>query len=197
MKVAVFIYLLIFYGLLGGLRSYVLYRRTGINPFKLKRDDSIQGFSLMIFKIVFVLITSVVALYSFGGEFYNYVVPIPFMTGNNIFQIIGGSLSIVALAWCFTAQWHMKDSWRIGFDESERTELVVDGLFKYSRNPIFLGMLISGIGLFFFLPSAITCVTVMMSWISISIQIRLEEAYLYTKHGVKYQQYQKKVRRWL
>jgi len=197
MKIIVFIYLLIFYGLIGGLRSYVLYKRTGINPFKLKNDDSIQGFSLMVFKIVFILITVVVSLYSFGGSYYNYVVPIPYLSDIIVLKIIGAVLSLFALIWCFIAQLEMNDSWRIGIDKTERTALVTSGLFKFSRNPIFFGMLISGLGLFLFLPSAVTCITLTMSWISISVQIRLEEAYLLSVHGSAYEEYRAKVRRWI
>jgi len=197
MKIIVFIYLLIFYGLLGGVRSYILYKRTGVNPFKLKNDDSVQGFCLMIFKIVIVLISGLVLLYSFGGAYYSYVVPIPYLYDIWTLQLIGILLSVFALVWCFIAQLQMNDSWRIGFDQAERTTLVTNGLFKYSRNPIFFGMLVSGFGLFLFFPSALTCITFTMSWISVSVQIRLEEAYLLSIHGSTYEAYRSSVRRWI
>ncbi len=33
----------------------------------------------------------------------------------------------------------MKDSWRAGIPDSDKTELVTTGIYKYSRNPAFLG----------------------------------------------------------
>jgi protein-S-isoprenylcysteine O-methyltransferase Ste14 len=33
----------------------------------------------------------------------------------------------------------MGDSWRIGIDQEQKTSLVRHGVFKLSRNPIFLG----------------------------------------------------------
>jgi protein-S-isoprenylcysteine O-methyltransferase Ste14 len=50
------------------------------------------------------------------------------------------------------AQYQMSNSWRIGIDEKNKTELVTKGIF-YSRNPIFLGMIISILGIFLILPT--------------------------------------------
>ena len=33
----------------------------------------------------------------------------------------------------------MRDSWRAGVSESEKTELITDGIYQISRNPAFLG----------------------------------------------------------
>lgn len=33
----------------------------------------------------------------------------------------------------------MKDSWRAGIPDKDRTELVTSGIYRYSRNPAFLG----------------------------------------------------------
>lgn len=33
----------------------------------------------------------------------------------------------------------MKDSWRAGIPDRDKTELVTDGIYSYSRNPAFLG----------------------------------------------------------
>ena len=33
----------------------------------------------------------------------------------------------------------MKDSWRAGIPDKDKTELVTDGIYKFSRNPAFLG----------------------------------------------------------
>lgn len=37
-------------------------------------------------------------------------------------------------------------SWRIGVDPDERTELVTDGIFRFSRNPIYVFMVVAWLG---------------------------------------------------
>ena len=42
----------------------------------------------------------------------------------------------------------MKDSWRAGIPDGDRTELVTGGIYRYSRNPAFLGFDLMYIGVF-------------------------------------------------
>lgn len=104
---------------------------------------------------------------------------------------------ILSLIWVLIAQLQMKNSWRIGIDENTKTELITSGLFSYSRNPVFLGMIISLIGLFFTLPTLISLSFLIISVILIQIQIRLEEQFLLQQHNKFYLRYKAKVRRFL
>ena len=74
----------------------------------------------------------------------------------DVFLIIALILIHLSLLWISVAQYQMSNSWRIGIDENNKTELITKGLFSYSRNPIFLGMIISVAGIFFILPNALT-----------------------------------------
>ncbi len=89
----------------------------------------------------------------------------------------------------------MRNSWRIGIDTETETELITSGLFQYSRNPIFFGMIISLLGLFLTTPNALTCLFLILGYVLIQIQIRLEEEFLTHQHGQKYLEYKQKVRR--
>lgn len=91
----------------------------------------------------------------------------------------------------------MRESWRIGIDEENKTELVTNGFFAISRNPIFLGRMIANIGLFLVLPNAFTLLIIALSTVSINTQIRLEEEFLEQEFGEQYQEYKTKVRRWI
>ena len=91
----------------------------------------------------------------------------------------------------------MRDSWRIGIDRETETELVTTRLFGISRNPIFLGMILSLIGLFFVTPNALTLIFLILGYILIQIQIRLEEEFLIEQHGQAYKEYKQKVRRFI
>lgn len=114
---------------------------------------------------------------------------------NLIVKYFGLGLLASSLIWTMMAQGHMKNSWRIGIDTETKTELVTTGLFRFSRNPIFLGMIISLIGLFLTTPNALTGLFLILGYVLIAIQIRLEEEFLAKEHGQAYINYQKKVRR--
>jgi len=95
------------------------------------------------------------------------------------------------------AQLQMKNSWRIGVDTTTKTELITHGLFRFSRNPIFLGMTVSLAGFFLVLPTAFAFFFLLIGSILMQIQIRLEEEYLIKEHGQMYLAYKKRVQRML
>jgi protein-S-isoprenylcysteine O-methyltransferase Ste14 len=101
----------------------------------------------------------------------------------------------IALVWISIAQFQMSNSWRIGIDEKNKTKLVTDGVFSISRNPIFLGMIISVLGLFFIVPNALTFFLTITTYIVIQIQIRLEEEFLQKQHSQDYVNYKLKTKR--
>ena len=103
----------------------------------------------------------------------------------------------LSLLWISVAQYQMSNSWRIGIDENNKTELITKGLFSYSRNPIFLGMIISVAGIFFILPNALTFFLILSTYIVIQIQIRLEEEFLEKQHGQEYLSYKQTTKRLL
>ncbi len=88
-------------------------------------------------------------------------------------------------------------SWRIGIDEEKKTALVQAGLFRRSRNPIFLGMIVTLIGVFLTIPNALTLLFLAVGFVLIQIQVRLEEEFLTRTQGEEYAAYRRQVRRWL
>ena len=103
----------------------------------------------------------------------------------------------VALIWIAVAQAQMGHSWRVGIDKEKSTALVEEGLFKYSRNPIFLGMRFTGLGLFLTIPNALTFATLVMGDVLMQVQVRLEEEHLLIEHGAAYESFKQRVRRWI
>ena len=80
----------------------------------------------------------------------------------------------------------------------ESTALVTSGPFRYSRNPIYCGMIAMLIGLGVLLDSATPFVIVpVFGWIIDRYFIRREEADLETVFGAEYEAYKARVRRWL
>ena len=111
--------------------------------------------------------------------------------------MIGWGLLHGSLIWIFIAQLQMSDSWRIGIDQENETELVSKGLFSISRNPIFFGIIIADLGLFLVIPNAFTLLISVLSIYAVQVQVRLEEVFLAQVHGEEYAQYCKQVRRWI
>lgn len=177
-------------------RSYMVWKKTGVNPVVFKSSDSAHDFIGRVFKALFAAIVAVVMVYAFFPSAYLYVMPIHSLERTAV-TLTGWILLLVSLVWTIVAQAQMGNSWRIGIDSDHSTKLVHTGVFRLSRNPIFLGMIVTLLGLFLVIPGAGTLVTLLVGIILIGIQVRLEEEYLTRAHGDKYLEYRRRVRRWI
>lgn len=176
--------------------TFAVAKRIGKNPNVLPKDDSAYGLIGWYFKLtLFFLFTYTILLFLFH-DIIGQAFRISFLD-NDFFQYLGVILMIAALIWVFIAQWQMKDSWRVGIDNDTKTELVTQGLFRFSRNPIFLGMTVSLVGFFLAFPTVIALTFLLIGGILMQIQIRLEEEFLLKQHGPIYLAYKKRVGRML
>ena len=177
-------------------RSYLVWKRTGINPYVVGKGggpiDFIEGF----YPIPLVLILLTTLAYSFLPQVYGYATPITWLE-SQVVKVGGLVLMAAGLIWTATAQMQMGKSWRIGIDTENKTELVEKGLFGRSRNPIFLGMRVALLGFFLAMPNAVTLVAVALADTLMQIQVRLEEEFLTGVHGEKYTEFCGRVRRWI
>jgi protein-S-isoprenylcysteine O-methyltransferase Ste14 len=196
MQIFLVLYFTLFFGLALVLPTYRVWKSTGINPYKLGSADTAHDYIGKNFRITMLACALVVITYAFLPNIYSLLLPVPYLS-NTYLVIFGQVLLITALLWVLTAQVHMRKSWRIGIDEDVKTELVQNGLFKISRNPIFLGMRIMLLGLFLIIPNAATLVILISGELLIQIQVRLEEEFLTRTHGQSYVAYQKQARRWM
>ena len=178
------------------LPSYRTYKQTGINPITFGKTGNAHDYIGFVMKVLIALLFIAVFIYSFSDKAYQYLVPISYLM-KEVFMIVGLILIHLSLLWISVAQYQMSNSWRIGIDENNKTELITKGLFSYSRNPIFLGMIISVTGIFFILPNAITLFLMLSTYIVIQIQIRLEEEFLEKQHGQEYLSYKQNTKRLL
>ncbi len=196
LKIFLPIYFLLFFGLAMFWRSYLAWKRTGINPYALGNGDTVHDFVGKLFRLTLIATAVIVFVFTFSEGFYGMLVPISWMD-SPILVISGLALLVLALIWVLVAQLQMGDSWRIGIDDKSTSPLVQKGLFGVSRNPIFLGMLVMLIGILLTLPTAATLTVTVLGFVLIHIQVRLEEAFLLEKYGQDYRSYQMRVRRWM
>ena len=76
--------------------------------------------------------------------------------------------------------------------------LVVAGLYKFTRNPMYLGMLLLLFGWTFWLGNPVgLCLPFIFVWYITKFQIKPEELALVDIFGDQYVQYKQQVRRWL
>ena len=177
-------------------RSFIVWKKTGVNPVVFKGSDTAHDFIGRVFKLLFVMIVTAVIVYSFAPGLYRYAVPIGWVE-HALSRWLGVTLMLVSLGWTVLAQVQMGESWRIGIDEEHKTALVQSGVFGLSRNPIFLGIMLTLLGFFLVIPNALTLVAFAMGVALIQIQVRLEEEFLAKTHGAEYADYRTRVRRWL
>ncbi len=119
---------------------------------------------------------------------------------DNSFNMLG--LVIIAIA-------VVLDLWSLGlFFRSKTTvnpmkpantnELVLDGMYKITRNPMYLGMLIALIGWWVYLGSLSPLFMLpVFVWVLTVQQIIPEEIVLEEKFGATYLAYKQQVRRWI
>lgn len=109
-----------------------------------------------------------------------------------------GLVLIVLGDWFFiTAFLTMKDSWRAGIDESQKTELVTGGIYKISRNPAFVGFDLMYIGTSFAISNIVLIILSLICIILMHLQIKEEERFLTETFKDEYLEYKKKVKRYL
>ena len=184
--------LIVFFALFIGVtmigRTHVMWRRTGINPYVLGKSDSAYDHIGRLFRVSLALIVSVIVIYAWVPSAYTLLTPIGWLERPWL-GAVGVALLTFAFLWIVAAQTQMGDAWRIGIDEKVQTNLVRRGLFRLSRNPIFLGMRLLLFGLFLTLPSAVMLALWWLGDVLLQIQVRLEEEHLSRVHSEVYQDY--------
>ena len=91
----------------------------------------------------------------------------------------------------------MRDSWRAGIPGNDKTKLVTGGIYKFSRNPAFLGFDFMYIGVLLMYFNPLTAFFSLFAIVMLHLQILQEEKYLTATFGKEYAEYKKRVFRYL
>lgn len=112
------------------------------------------------------------------------------------FSIVAAILSIVGATIVIIAQIQMGRAWRVGVRHGDAPLFVRHGLFRFSRNPIFVGMMMIGLGV------ALTS-SAWWAWaawsaflVACHMQVQIEEAHLTESFGDGYRAFLGSVPRW-
>ncbi len=90
----------------------------------------------------------------------------------------------------------MKDSWRVGIKYDQKTTLISDGIYRFSRNPYFLSYDVLILGYLFIFPSPVLFILYVILVYIFHKMILDEEKYLESTHDDLYREYKMKVGRY-
>jgi protein-S-isoprenylcysteine O-methyltransferase Ste14 len=138
------------------------------------------------------------ALAVLAGLALNWLMPLPFLPAVVSAGWLGAIVCALALA---LVAWAISTMTRAGSNVPTRlptTTIVETGPYRFTRNPIYLGMVLGLIGL----AIAFNSLWLLMTLVPFALVIRYgvitrEEAYLERKFGDVYRRYRARVRRWL
>lgn len=95
-----------------------------------------------------------------------------------------------------TAMITMKDSWRAGIPDKDRTSIVTSGIYKISRNPAFLGFDLTYIGACMAFSNILVIIMTILVMIMMHLQILEEEKFLQNTFGDEYTAYKRRTGRY-
>ena len=114
-----------------------------------------------------------------------------------LWSLPGHLLAVLGAMLAWAGQVGMGTSWRVGVAEDALGELVTEGLFRVSRNPVFTGQVLLLGGVALSIPAVLTWMAVLLFWLSARGQIMSEERLLETRFGEAYRAYRARVPRWI
>jgi len=91
---------------------------------------------------------------------------------------------------------HIGDSWRVGVIEEQQTQLVQNGIYRFTRNPYFAAYLLMFVAYTLLLQNTILLVLSLVGCGLVHTMILREEKYLARTHGAEYQRYKRRVPRY-
>lgn len=115
---------------------------------------------------------------------------------NTLLVVISIVFEVLSIIFFLLATITMRNNWRVGIPK-EKTTLVTNGIYKWSRNPAFVGfdfLYIANTILFFNVPLFICS---LFAIVMLHLQILQEEEYLSKVFGKEYEEYKKHTLRYL
>lgn len=170
--------------------------RRSHGPVYVLDADATQRVSQAAFRLSFAMLLGVFALLAGWPLLGQFTGSLQWAHSSKI-QLFGLVIMLEGVVIAALAQFMMGHEWRIGVPDQEPSQIVDRGLFRFSRNPVFLGMASIFLGGLLVAPSALTLMAASLAFFAMSIQIGLEEDHLSSKFGSAYEAYKARVRRWI
>lgn len=168
-------------------------RRHGIAGNRMGRGR--KPASAMVTEILMTLAVFATAVMQYASVFWlTRMVPI---TLPAFVRLLGFSAMTSGVIFFVRATMDMRDSWRVGVDETQKTSMITHGVYSISRNPAYVGFDFLFVGAVLSLPNVILAVCSAMVILLLHLQILEEERMLPYVFGHAYTQYKAKTPRYL
>jgi protein-S-isoprenylcysteine O-methyltransferase Ste14 len=112
-------------------------------------------------------------------------------------KILGVVVVMLGLVPFILAFINFGTSWRIGIDRKTPGQLVTAGIFSITRNPIYVGFILFFSGIFFINGTWFFLIFAVLAVVAIHFQILREEEFLRKQYGQSYEEYSRRVARYL
>ena len=171
----------------------VLLRKKGIVTNRLAKGSKPKKTEMI--ETGLLLITYGMAAFQYAGFFLEkYLLPLKLPMAVRWVGIVLTGFGVLFFILAITT---MRDSWRAGIDESQKTSMVTRGVYNISRNPAFVGFDLLYIGSALAMPGVVIAVMAVAGVLFMHLQILEEESFLPRIFGDEYVEYKKKTPRYL
>ena len=150
---------------------------------------------------------AIVLIFSWAYEVVAYSWPLrshvfptwlaPVVVDAAVVKVLGAAVVCAGLLTFALALWAFADSWRIGIDRNTAGALVTDGIFAWTRNPIYIALDLIACGTFLVQGRAIFLVLALVLAGLLHYQTVREEKYLAGAYGDAYRAYCERVGRYV
>ena len=167
--------------------------QKGIKTNRLAKGAKPQRTNLI--ETALLICTYLTASFQFFSVFLNsYFLPLMFSLYIRVLGLVILACGVIFFILAITT---MQDNWRAGIDEDEkRTTIVKHGIYRYSRNPAFVGFDLLYLGSILVNPNIILCTVAIITCFLLHLQILEEERFLPTIFGEEYLLYKQNTPRY-
>jgi protein-S-isoprenylcysteine O-methyltransferase Ste14 len=180
-----------------GWRSWYQYRHFGNSGWRLFRSGSWpQHLRESGLVLLLMLIGAQAAGYAWDAAWLKPLIITPPPTGGLMIWL-GALLLFGGIVLMVRAQLDLGASWRIGFDESTRPGLVTRGIYRFSRNPIYVALFAVLTGFLILVPTWISLALLVGTIVTVGNQVQEEERFLRRTYGGDFVAYARRVGRFI
>lgn len=183
---------------LAAARAIRIGRRRHVNAFAIRPDHNRWRWALEISFFVAVNVWAIeLALVSVPGGHSLF----PAGLGRGVLAVpllrpTGALMVVVGLGLDITGLAALGESWRLGVDERRPGELVTAGVYRLTRNPIYLFFNLFFWGVFLINGTPAFLLFALLGGANLHLQVLEEERFLEEVHGERYRQYRRAVGRY-